>query len=374
MTGNAPRSCAAVYFDGITSARRDVTIELMADGVVIRGADGAALDEWPYPRMKHLSAPEHIFRIGLRKSSNLARLEVYDQDVAHEIDLACPDIDRTGASARALQRQAVVWSFVAAVSLFFVGAYGVSAIADRIAPLVPQGIERRLGAAADTQIRAMFDDGPPGRPIECGDAPIEQAGEAAFVKLMSQLQTAAGIRTPLHAEVIRRNEANAIALPGGHIYVFKGLIDQARDVDEVAGVIAHELGHVAHRDGTRAILQASGLSLVFGMLLGDFVGGGAVVIAAESLLKSRYSRDKEAAADDYAVKTMQAVDADARAFGGFLARIAGGSGKGSIFLDHPATQDRVARINAMAPPHKGGARLLDAAEWAALKRICAGYR
>jgi len=374
MKGNAPRSCAAVYFDGVTSARHDVTIELMPAGVVIRGADGAALDEWPYPRMKHLSAPEHIFRIGLRKSPNLARLEVYDQGVAHEIDLACPDIDRTGASARALRRQAIAWSFVAAVSLFLVGAYGVSAIADRIAPLVPQGIERRLGAAADTQIRTMLENGPPGRPLECGIAPVEQAGQAAFEKLMNRLRIAAGIKTPLQVAVIRRGEANAIALPGGHIYVFQGLIDQAKTVDEVAGVIAHELGHVAHRDGTRAILQAAGLSLVFGMLLGDFVGGGAVVIAAESLLKSRYSRDKEAAADDYAVKTMLSLDADARALGGFLARIAGTSGKGSIFLDHPATQDRVARINAMAPPQKGGARLLDAADWAALKRICAGYR
>lgn len=374
MTSNAPRSCLAVYFDGITSARHDVTIELAPEALAIRAADGTVIDEWSYPRMKHMSAPAHIFRIGLRKSPNLARLEVYDQEVAHAIDLACPDIDRTGASARAMQRKAIAWSFLAAVSLVLVGAFGVATIADRVAPLVPQGIERRLGAAADTQIRAMLDKGPPGRPLECGTAEIEKAGEAAFEKLMARLRTAAGIRVPLRAEVIRRDEANAIALPGGHIYVFKGLIDQARNVDEVAGVIAHELGHVAHRDGTRAILQATGLSVVFGMLLGDFVGGGAVVIAAETLLKSAYSRDKEAAADDYAVRTMLALNADARALGSFLARIAGKAENGSIFLDHPATEDRVARINAMAPPQSGGASLLDAAEWAALKRICSGYR
>jgi Zn-dependent protease with chaperone function len=124
----------------------------------------------------------------------------------------------------------------------------------------------------------------------------------------------------------------------------------------------------------RAILQASGLSLIFGMLLGDFVGGGAVVLAGETLLKSAYSRDKEAAADDFAVSTMQAVGGDPRALGRFLSRIAGEAKQGSIFLDHPATPDRVARIDAIAPPQSGGARLLDAAEWAALKRICAGNR
>jgi predicted Zn-dependent protease len=363
---------AAVYFDGVTSARHEVTIELNERAVVIFDRAGDLIDQWPYPRLKHLSAPAHIFRIALRKSESLARLEITDHDMAHAIDLACPDIDRTGASARKDRRQAIVLSFLAAVSLFAVAVYGLPAIADRLAPLVPQGIERRLGSAADTQVRAMLDKGTDDRPFECGDAAIEKAGRAAFEKLMTRLQMAAGWRLPLYAAVIRRDEANAIALPGGHIYVFKGLIDQAGTVDEVAGVIAHELGHVANRDGTRAILQATGLSLIFGILLGDFVGGGAVVLASESLLKSAYSRGAESRADDYAVRTIQAAGGDPRALGRFLARIAGKTRSGSIFLDHPATPDRVARINAIATPQSGGATLLDAAEWRALKRICAG--
>jgi Zn-dependent protease with chaperone function len=365
---------AAVYFDGVTAARHDVTVELNERGVVILGRNGELFDQWTYPRLKHLSAPAHVFRIGLRKSDSLARLEIADPEMAHAIDLACPDIDRTGASARKAQRRAIVLSFLAAASLFAVAVYGVPAIADRLAPLVPHGIERRLGAAADTQVRAMLDKGPRDRPFTCGSAPVEQAGRAAFEKLMARLQKAADLSFPLHAAVIRREEANAIALPGGHVYVFKGLIDQAESVDEVAGVIAHELGHVANRDGTRAILQGTGLSLIFGMLLGDFVGGGAVVLASESLLKSAYSRGAETRADDFAVRTLQAADADPRALGRFLGRIAGKTRRGSIFLDHPATPDRVSRIDAIAPPQSRGATLLDAAEWRALKRICAGYR
>jgi Zn-dependent protease with chaperone function len=363
---------AAVYFDGVTAARHDVTLELNERAVVIFDRAGELIDQWPYPRLKHLSAPAHIFRIALRQSENLARLDIADHDMAHAIDLACPDIDRTGASARKDRRQAIVLSFLAAVSLFAVAVYGLPAIADRLAPLVPQGIERRLGSAADTQVRAMLDKGDSDRPFECGSAAAEEAGRAAFEKLMTRLQMAAGWRLPLYAAVIRRDEANAIALPGGHIYVFKGLIDQAGTVDEVAGVIAHELGHVANRDGTRAILQATGLSLIFGILLGDFVGGGAVVLASESLLKSAYSRGAESRADDFAVRTIQAAGGDPRALGRFLARIAGKTRSGSIFLDHPATPDRVARINAIATPQSGGATLLDAAEWRALKRICAG--
>jgi hypothetical protein len=71
---------------------------------------------------------------------------------------------------------------------------------------------------------------------------------------------------------------------------------------------------------------------------------------------------------------MQALKANPRALAVFLDRVAGSKSRGSIFLDHPPTPDRVARINAIAPPQSDGATLLDAAEWKALKRICAGYR
>jgi Zn-dependent protease with chaperone function len=374
MTEGTTRSVRSVYFDGVTSTLHEVMVACTPSGVQIRNPDDGLIAEWPYERLKHLNAPDHIFRIGLRKSDKLERLEIEDHDIAHVIDLACPDIDRTGASVRAERRRAIVASFAASAALLLVAFYGVPRIADRIAPVVPQWVEQRLGNAADTQVRTIFDKGPKDRPFECGGAPVEAEGKKAFEKLMNRLEKGAGVKIPIRAVVVRRPEANAITLPGGHIYVFEGLLQNAYDVDEVAGVIAHELGHAANRDGARTLLQAAGLSLVFGSFLGDFVGGGAVVFAAESLLKSAYSRHKEAAADDYAVRTMQALNANPRALATFLARIAGSSKRGSIFLGHPATPDRVARINATASPQGGGATLLDSAEWAALKRICAGYR
>jgi Zn-dependent protease with chaperone function len=375
MTEPHARAIRSAYFDGVTSAMHEVFVACLPIGVEITDAQGGVIAVWPYDRLKHLNAPDHVFRIGLRRSDKLERLEIEDQYIAHAIDLACPDIDRTGIQARSERRKATAASFVAAAALLAVAFFGIPQIADRTAPALPQGIENRLGNAADMQVRNMFDTGPKDRPFECGSANVEIAGKAAFDKLMTRLEQGGNVKIPIRAVVVRRPEANAITLPGGHIYVFQGLIDSAHDVDEVAGVIAHELGHATNRDGIRTLLQAAGLSLMFGSFLGDFVGGGAVVFAAETLLKSAYSRRKEAVADDFAVATMEALKADPRALAAFLERIAVTKGKGSIFLDHPPTPDRVARINAVAKSQSGGgAVLLDAAEWRALKRICAGYR
>ena len=156
--------------------------------------------------------------------------------------------------------------------------------------------------------------------------------------------------------MVRRPEANAIALPGGQIYVFRGLIEKADTADEVAGVIAHEIGHVAHRDGTKAVLQAGGLSFLFGMLLGDFVGGGAVVIAAKSVLQSSYSREAEAAADAYGAALMNKAGGNARALATMLGKIGGATEPGmKILLDHPETKARIAAINKIAARAAGRA-------------------
>jgi Zn-dependent protease with chaperone function len=154
--------------------------------------------------------------------------------------------------------------------------------------------------------------------------------------------------------------------------VFRGLIEKADNADEVAGVIAHEIGHVAHRDGTKAVLQAGGLSFLFGVLLGDFVGGGAVVIAAKTVLQSSYTREAESAADAYGAALMNRAGGNVTALATMLGKIGGATEPGmKILLDHPETKARIAAINAFAGA-KSTTPFLDAKEWAALKRICAG--
>ena len=114
------------------------------------------------------------------------------------------------------------------------------------------------------------------------------------------------------------------------------------------------------------------MSLLFGMLLGDFVGGGAVVLAARTVLQSSYSREEEAAADRYGAELMNKAGGNARALAIMLGKIGGATEPGmKILLDHPDTKARVAAINKIASA-RPSSPFLDAAGWAALQRICAG--
>lgn len=370
MTNSPMTFGNGIFFDGVTSARHAVAITLTEASLRVADAQGQLLADWPYRDLESMAAPETVLRLGLKRSAIAARLEIRDPALMAEIDDRADGIDRTGTMARRQRGSVIAWTLAATVSLVLVAWFGIPVIAERLTPVIPAALERKLGDAVNMQMRAMLDSENAGDRFECGGGRGEAAGRAAFDKLIRRLEAQGGLSNSVRAFVVRKPDANAIALPGGTIYVFQGLIAKAQNADEVAGVIAHEMGHVFHRDGTRSVLQSAGLSFLFGMLLGDFVGGGAVVMAAQTVLQSSYTRDVETAADAYAVDLMNRSGGNARALATILTRIGGATEPGmKILMDHPDTRLRVAVINARAG-NPTGAPLLDAGEWAALKRIC----
>jgi hypothetical protein len=107
------------------------------------------------------------------------------------------------------------------------------------------------------------------------------------------------------------------------------------------------------------------------MMLGDFVGGGAVVIAAKTVLSSSYSRYDERLADAYSVELMQKVRADPKALAAILSRISMSKDQEfELLSDHPDTKARIAAIGK-ATAKDQPRPMLTAAEWKALKAICA---
>jgi predicted Zn-dependent protease len=166
---------------------------------------------------------------------------------------------------------------------------------------------------------------------------------------------------------------NAIALPGGKIYLFDALLQKANSPDEVAGIIAHELGHAHHRHNMRTLIYNGGSSFLIGLLLGDITGGSAVIFATRSLLQASHSREAEQEADDFAYTTMRKLGRSPVPMAELLFRITGAEGKQlrgfSILSSHPLTEDRLA---AAKKNDRGntGPEILSESEWRALKAIC----
>ena len=234
--------------------------------------------------------------------------------------------------------------------------------ADRLAPLVPKPVERRIGDAAEVQMKALF-----GRKV-CEDP----AGKAAFTKLVNRLRDAAGLDDSMTAGVLSTPVPNAFALPGGKVFVLKGLLDKAETPDELAGILAHELGHLKHHDNMRGLIYNGGTSFLIGLLFGDVTGSSAVIFASRSLVEASYSREAETGADTFAIEIMHALGRSPKPAAELMFRITGkegGSGLTNILASHPLTEDRLARMTKEDRP-ASGAPLLTDKEWQALKGIC----
>ncbi len=171
--------------------------------------------------------------------------------------------------------------------------------------------------------------------------------------------------------VLSSKVPNAFALPGGNVYVLQGLLDKATNADELAGVLAHEFGHVAHRDGLRMLIENGGTSFLAGLLFGDITGVGVVLTLGRTLIDARYSRSAESAADAFAIQVMADLGRSPKPMGELLLRITGNEKDNplAIFASHPITAERVAAFNNVSNAVTGP-EILSAQEWRALKDIC----
>lgn len=104
---------------------------------------------------------------------------------------------------------------------------------------------------------------------------------------------------------------NAMALPGGDIVVTDAFIKLASTPEEVDAVLLHEIGHVVERHGLTQVIQASTVSVVVAVAVGDASGASDLMVGIPTMLmQSSYSRDAESRADEYAFAQMAALDID----------------------------------------------------------------
>ncbi len=151
-------------------------------------------------------------------------------------------------------------------------------------------------------------------------------------------------------KVINASDINAFALPGGPMYVNRGMIQAARTEGEMAGVMAHELSHVALRHGTAQATKAQKYAIGAGVagILGTILAGPAAGQLAQLPIGAyflKYSREYETEADLLGARIMANAGYDPRDLANMFRTIeAQGGGGGGFLSDHPSPKDRQKRI------------------------------
>lgn len=208
------------------------------------------------------------------------------------------------------------------------------------------------------------------------DAYVERVGQRLVASIPLEFQHP---EFHYYFKVINARDINAFALPGGPMYVDRGMIEAAHTEGEMAGVMAHELSHVALRHGTAQATKAQKYQVGAGIagILGTILGGpglGQVAQAPFGVYFLKYSREYETEADLLGARIMANAGYDPRDLANMFRTIEQQGGGGGGFLsDHPSSEDRYARINQEAQYLHVNNTNRDSREFLAIKERLRGY-
>ena len=362
------------YADGRSAASRSVEVRLRSYGLEVSEVGGKARRIWPYvalasatPIVKHAPdalltfAPESALE--LKKTSNAeagATLFVADPRFVAQLTGRAPHL----SAGRSRWRYAVPGLIVSAVIL----ATGLTIWAANLSPsraiamLVPQAVWTSTG-------EGVFRNLTGGRALCSTDA-----GRQALDRMMAKLSTAAGTDAPFDVRVVDWSLLNAFALPGRRIVLTRALIEGVDSAEELAGVVAHEMGHGLELHPEASVVRVLGLSAGLKILLSG--GGDTIANVGLLLAQLRYTRDAERSADAQAVEILRRANVSAQALATFFRKLERreGAGKSSsglgaeILRTHPSIAERVETITQI--PVYPTQPLLSDADFKALKVIC----
>ncbi|HYC05222.1 MAG TPA: M48 family metallopeptidase [Azospirillaceae bacterium] len=342
-----------LYADGLSGRRRPVRLRLDGGVLEIGDPEGAAVAAWPLGEIRALEDEGATGPPRLARGDE--RLQLGDPAFAATLAAAAPHLAARPSRWTAPRILAAALGSV----LLVAGAYhGLRWAAIAGAERMPPAWEARIGAVAHGYMSRKTCEGP--------------AGKGALAILQRRLTDGVELRFPLDLRVVDIDQVNAVALPGGRILLFRGLIEAAESPDEVAGVLAHEIGHVRHRHVMQAFIHAAGLQVLVGLVTGGAGGEWVQQLAALS-----YSREKEEEADREAMALLRRAGIDptglARMFDRLKEREGKGAGMPLLLRTHPHLEERSASIRAAAgTAGEALSPALTPGEWLALRGICGG--
>ena len=325
----------ARYFDGKTSAAASVDLELFAQGRMVLH-QGATIREFELSQLK-ISArigntPRRIY-LPEGGVCELSANDALDQWLSH---LKAHDLQHRVFRLERYWPQALAAFAIAAVLAWAGIRYGIPALAARAARVVPTSVDTVLG----NQTLEILDHG------WLSASQLDERRKAELERQFAQLT--AGLDATHHYRLELRHGdkigANALALPSGIVILTDELVALAQDPNEIAAVLAHEIGHVVHRHALRMLLQNSASAVLMMAAFGDVSSvSHLAAVAPAVLVQAKYSRQFETEADDYAYDWLRQHHIATHYFGDLLKRLEkqGGGSKLNFLSSHPQTAERI---------------------------------
>lgn len=294
---------SADFYDG-KSAKRHAALLSVESGTVKIAVDGEVRFE----------APLSAARVCPRLRGTPRRIEFADGAALLVADHAFVDaafhVSEHDTLAHRLESHigfVLVSLLGIAVAMVLGYLYGIPFAAREIALRMPDGLERNIAEQGLNSLDQMV--------FERSTLSIEK--QKSIANLFDTLRIEAGLPKEVRLE-FREGDwigANALALPGGVVVITDELIQAMPGDDEVAAVLAHELGHVQHRHSLRHLLQSSITALGAMAVFGDVTAiTGLAATAPTVLVETGYSRDFERESDAFAFALLRKIGRSPKAF------------------------------------------------------------
>jgi beta-barrel assembly-enhancing protease len=352
-----------IYFDGETARDNKVRITLEPHGLKITG-DTVSAQTWGLSGLRAIDLPHtgQPLRLGHYRQPG-ARLIISDPGFTEQLLAQTPHLKGGFNPKHALRL--FLWIGGGLSILAGLIYLTLSFAPQKLAVLLPDEWSRRVGDQMEASL------------VQGAKICQTSAGNKAMAAILANLAEGNPDIPPLRIRIYDIPIVNAFALPGGHIVLTRGLLKSAATSVEVAGVLAHEIGHVAYHHPEAQLVRIAGVQVLLSVATGTAGGTNTSSLAGlAAILKS--SRDAEREADSYAVEILSAARVDPLGLKHFFEKIMAEEGKfsggtlsrlGTAFSTHPVTSERIELIQPLPagtplkPPISGD-------QWRDLKAIC----
>jgi beta-barrel assembly-enhancing protease len=355
----------ANYFDG--KSARDCQVDVIAgSGTIMFSGNQTPETIWSIAGLHAIDPPSPGQPYRLTHDQNPgARLIIRDASFVES--LVAQSSHLKGGYSKSDISHIVGWTLGGLAIFTAVGYIFMALLPDKVAQVLPEAWRERVGKQMETSLTSG------------SKACSSTEGNAALGAMIANLAEGQADMPPISVHIYDLPILNAFAVTGGNIIITRELIEKAGGPDEVAGVLAHEIGHVAHRHPEAQLIRMTGLQVLASVFTGSKGGDTTTSIAGIAALLS-YSRTAEAEADAYARDTLGNASIDPLALKRFFETIVKLedekkdksptlSALGGLFATHPGTEDRIKLIEPL-PVGKTAKPSLSETQWQALKRIC----